>query len=75
MTETSELKALLLQEIRNAGDWLSRADLARRINRPHNLYTYDIQVLGELVDAGLIEVTQVQTGAVRKEYRYRAKEG
>lgn len=63
----------LLEALRRAGDWMSRADLARATNK-NRLSPHDIGLLQRLVDAGLVDIRQrVSNTPVGKAYDYRAK--
>lgn len=59
----------ILQDAR--GEWLSRADIGKKINR--RIQPYDVSVLENLVSEGLIEGREALVGTVKTRREYRAK--
>lgn len=53
------------------GEWMSRADIGEKINR--RIQPYDISVLENLVEQGLIEGREALVGTVKTRREYRAK--
>lgn len=53
------------------GEWLSRADIGRQINR--RIQPYDVSVLENLVTEGLIESREALVGTVKTRREYRIK--
>jgi predicted transcriptional regulator len=76
MTKSSEglteLESVLLDKLKQAGDWQTRQDIANSIGRVR-LNPYDVHVLKSLEKRGLIEVRKASIGTVRKQYEYKAK--
>lgn len=59
----------LLQEA--DGEWMSRADLGKKINR--RIQPYDVSVLENLITEGLIEGRDALVGTVKTRREYRVK--
>jgi len=70
--ELSELQRFILDVLRDNGDWMTRPQLAEAMNRPARLVPYDVQLLHDLCDKGLVERSTRIKGTVRKEHIYRA---
>lgn len=68
--ELTDLAKRLLEVLEETGQPMSRRDIAKSLGRPGILLPYDVSTLEALAAAGLINITQVIVGAVRKEYRY-----
>jgi hypothetical protein len=54
------------------GEWLSRADIGRAIDR--RIQPYDVSVLENLVTEGYIESREALVGTVKTRVEYRAKQ-
>lgn len=62
----------ILEALRQAGDWINRTELAKRIGKTA-LNKWDVVLLAKLVDAGLIETMQTpRHGPISYEWKYRA---
>lgn len=62
----------LLDALRQAGDWINRTALARRVDKTA-LNKWDVILLAKLVDAGLVETMQIpRHGPIGYEWKYRA---
>jgi len=62
----------ILRVLREAGEWMNRAELAKRSGKSA-LNKWDVILLAKLAEAGLIEVMQVpRHGPIGYEWRYRA---
>lgn len=62
----------ILDALREAGTWVNRTELARRVNKTA-LNKWDVILLAKLVDAGLIETMQIpRHGPIGYEWKYRA---
>ncbi|MDX2141335.1 MAG: hypothetical protein SF123_24835 [Chloroflexota bacterium] len=62
----------ILDALREAGTWINRTELARRVNKT-TLNKWDVILLSKLVDAGLIETMQSpRHGPISYEWKYRA---
>ncbi len=63
---------VILDALREAGDWINRSELATRLNK-NALNKWDIILLSKLGDAGLIELRQIHHhGPIGYEWQYRA---
>lgn len=72
-TTMKPLQEALLKAVRSAGGaWLSRREIAKRINRPGRLNPYDVQILEQLASDGYIETSKRIRGTVLEERIYRA---
>lgn len=71
MEGISELGAILLEAIKTEDKPISRIEIAQKIGRKQ-LYPYDVEVLKQLVDKGLVQESREKTGVARVEYRYTA---
>jgi len=60
----------ILQEA--GGEWLSRADIGRKIDR--RIQPYDVAVLENLVTDGYIESREALVGTVKTRKEYRSKQ-
>lgn len=69
----TELSAHILKTLRSNGGWMSRRELGLAIGRPVRLTPYDLQLVDEMIAAGVIEADKRVAGPVRREYVYRAK--
>jgi hypothetical protein len=62
----------ILEALREAGIWVNRTELAKRVNKTA-LNKWDVILLAKLVDAGLIETMQIpRHGPIGYEWKYRA---
>ncbi|GEM_PF-4048517 len=62
----------LLDALHQAGDWINRTELARRMEKSA-LNKWDVILLAKLVDSGLIETMQIpRHGPIGYEWKYRA---
>ena len=62
----------ILDALREAGTWVNRTELAKRVNKTA-LNKWDVILLAKLVDAGLIETMQIpRHGPIGYEWKYRA---
>jgi hypothetical protein len=67
------LQEAILKAVRSSGAaWLSRQEIAKRINRPTRLNPYDVEMLEGLVRDGYIEASTRIRGTVMKQRLYRA---
>lgn len=71
----TDLSDLILETLKQRGDWMTRQDIAKAMNRPGRMPPYDIQLLEKLAKDGLIEAAQRPTGAVRLTWMYRSIQG
>lgn len=64
----------LLRIVRESGDWISRREIARQLERPRQqLYAHDIALLDALVSRDVLEVRRPGFG-IRAPYEYRVRE-
>lgn len=68
----TDLKNLIFETIRANGGWMSRQEIATAIGRPGRISPYDIKLLNDLVEAGLLETSERPTGPVQRALTYRA---
>jgi hypothetical protein len=62
----------LLEALREASNWINRAELARRTGKSA-LNKWDFVLLDKLADAGLMETRQIpRRGPIGYEWKYRA---
>ena len=62
----------ILDALRDAGTWVNRTELAKRIGKTA-LNKWDVILLTKLADAGLIETMQIpRHGPIGYEWKYRA---
>lgn len=78
MTELSidvtQLSDLILEKLRESGQWMTRREIAQAMGRPGNrLNPYDVQLLEVLASQKLVEIAQRKIGIVQTENIYRAK--
>lgn len=71
-TIVTNLKDFILQTLRTNGGWMSRQEIATAIGRPGRISPYDIKLLNELVDSGLVEKSARPRGPVQRAHTYRA---
>lgn len=69
--ELTGLQQLLLNTLRDSGDWMTRREIGTAIGR--TVQHYDVQQLKTLEGLGLIESQKRKIGAVMSEYIYRSK--
>lgn len=73
MNIMSDLAELILITLRKRGDWMTRMEIAKEMQRPGRMPPYDIQLLNKLVEDGLVESEQRLTGVAHRTWVYRAK--
>jgi hypothetical protein len=62
----------ILDALRQAGTWVNRTELAKRVGKTA-LNKWDVILLAKLVDAGLVETMQTpRPGPISYEWKYRA---
>lgn len=71
--QLTPLGEVILATLRDAGDWMTRKDLAAALGRPGLLGPHDLRLLDELEADGLIEVRKEKIGTVKFEFQYKAK--
>ena len=72
--DLTDLQNLFLEILEQQGDWMTRAEIAVAIERPHRLNPHDVAMLDDMAEKGIIQVNERKVGAVKTVYIYKASQ-